>query len=63
MEEKKKEFDAVKMMRDARDRISRDIQDMTHEEQVAYFRQHAEQARRKIDAPEKSHAVEHAPDR
>ena len=57
MEEKKKEFDAVKMMRDARDRISRDIQGMSHEEQVAYFREHSEQARRKLDGAEKSQAV------
>lgn len=57
MEEKKKEFDAVKMMRDARDRISREIQDMSHEEQVAYFREHGEQVRRKLNAAEKSHAV------
>ncbi len=57
MEEKKKEFDAVKLMRDARDRISRDIQDMSHEEQVAYFKEHAEQVRRKLAVAEKSHAV------
>jgi hypothetical protein len=57
MEEKKKEFDAVKMMRDARDRISRDIQDMTHEEQVAYFRVRARQVRMKVDAAQKSQAV------
>ncbi len=57
MEKKKKEFDAVKMMRDARDRISRDIQGMSHDEQAAYFREHAEQVRRKLDVAEKSHAV------
>lgn len=57
MEEKKKEFDAVKMMRDARDRISRDIQDMSHDEQVAYFKEHAERVRRELAAVEKSHAV------
>ncbi len=59
MEEKKKKekFDAVKMMRNARDRISRDIQAMSHEEQVAYFRDHAEQVRRKLEAAQKSEAV------
>lgn len=57
MEEKKKEFDAVKMMRDARDRISRDIRDMSHDEQVAYFKEHAEQVRRKLAVAEKRHAV------
>ena len=33
----KKKFDAVKMMRDIRDKISRDIMHMTHDEQRAYF--------------------------
>jgi len=57
MIEKKKDFDAVKMMREARDKISRDIQGMSFEEQMAYFREHAEQARRKLAATEKSQAV------
>ena len=33
----KKGFDCVKMMRDIRDKISRDIMHMTHDEQRAYF--------------------------
>lgn len=57
MEKKKKTFDAVKMMRDARHTISRDIRDMSYEEQVAYYRQHAEQVRRRLAAVEKSPAV------
>ncbi len=58
MEEKTKEFDAVKMMRDARNRISWDIQAMSHEEQVAYFREHAELVRRKLAAAQKSQAAQ-----
>lgn len=57
MEMKKKDFDAVKMMRDARDRISREIQDMSHEEQAAYFKKHAERARRKLRVAGKSQVV------
>lgn len=57
MDEKKKEFDAVKMMRDARDQISHDIRDMNFEEQAAYFREHAEHARRKLEATKKGQAV------
>jgi hypothetical protein len=34
---KKKSFDAVKYMREQRERISRDIMDLTPEEIVAYF--------------------------
>ena len=33
----KKGFDSVKMMRDIRDRISKDIQDMTLEEEREYL--------------------------
>jgi len=33
----KKDFDCVKMMRDIRDKISRDIMHMTHDEQRVYF--------------------------
>ena len=57
MDEKKKKFGAVKMMRDVRDRISRDIQGMSFEEQAAYFRGHAEKARTRLEATEKSQAV------
>ena len=57
MEKRKKKFDAVKMMRAARDRISRDIQGMSHEEQEAYFKEHAEQVRSKLQVAEKSDGV------
>jgi len=33
----KKKFDAVKMMRDIRDKMSRDMMNMTREEQRAYI--------------------------
>jgi len=36
-ETKKKTFDAVKFMREQRDRISKDIMDLSPEEIVAYF--------------------------
>jgi hypothetical protein len=36
---KKKSFDAVRFMREQRDRISKDTADMTPEEVVAYFEQ------------------------
>ncbi len=37
---KNKDFDAVKMMRDIRDKIDRDIAGMTFEEQKAYLKKH-----------------------
>lgn len=54
---KRNEFDAVKMMGEARDRISRDIEGMSFEEQATYFRLHAERARTRLKATEKSQAV------
>lgn len=36
-ENKKKTFDAVKFMREQRNRISKDIMDLSPEEIVAYF--------------------------
>lgn len=38
IEKPKKDFDCVKMMRDIRDKISRDIMNMTHDEQRTYFK-------------------------
>jgi len=38
----KKKFDAVKMMRDIRDEIDKDIEGMTFEEEKEYFRKGAE---------------------
>jgi len=39
----KKDFDAVKMMREIRDKLSREMMNMTHEEQKAYIKQLLEQ--------------------
>jgi hypothetical protein len=38
---KAKSFDAVKFMREARDRMSRDMPGMSVQEQIAYVRKHA----------------------
>ena len=35
---KEKDFDAVKMMREIRDQLSREIMNMTHEEEKAYLK-------------------------
>jgi hypothetical protein len=37
-EKKEKKFDAVKMMREIRDQLSREIMHMTHEEEKAYLK-------------------------
>lgn len=42
---REKEFDAVQHMRELRDRISRDIEGMTYEEEKAYIRERLERAR------------------
>ena len=34
----KKDFDAVKMMRDIRDQLSREMMNMTHDQQIAYIK-------------------------
>ena len=41
---KEKDFDAAKMMRDIRDKISRDIMHMTHDEQRAYMKKLRDEA-------------------
>ena len=37
-----KDFDAVKMMREIRDQVSREIMNMTYEEEKAYLKKHLE---------------------
>jgi hypothetical protein len=49
MDTRTKDFDAVKMMREARDRISREIRGMSFEEQAAYFKRCAAQTRTKLE--------------
>jgi hypothetical protein len=41
-----KKFDAVKYMRQERDRISKTIKGMTPEQEIEYFRKKAEEFRR-----------------
>lgn len=50
-------FDAVQQMRAARDRISRDIEGMTFEEEKAYYREQLQRARETGKAPFPEHAT------
>ena len=43
-----KKFDAVKYMRQERDRISAEIKDLTPEQRIEYFRKKSEEFRKKI---------------
>lgn len=52
MDTRTKDFDAVKMMREARDRISREIRGMSFEEQAAYLERRAAQTRTKLEPRE-----------
>ena len=45
-----KKFDAVKMMRDIRDKIDRDIEGMTFEEEKEYFRKGSEKYRKEEES-------------
>ncbi len=45
---KNKEFDAVKMMREIRDKISTETQHMTFEELKAYIKQKLEESKSKL---------------
>jgi hypothetical protein len=49
-ENKKKTFDAVKFMREQRDRISKDIMDLSPEEIVSYFDKKTKRKKRKPSA-------------
>ena len=46
-----KAFDSVKYMRQQRDRISKEIAGMTHEQELEYFRKGAEEFRKKMGGP------------
>ena len=48
---KEKDFDAVKMMREIRDQLSREIMNMTHAEERAYLKKLIAEGRRK-NAPQ-----------
>lgn len=51
---KEKDFDAVKMMREIRDQLSREVMNMTHAEEMAYIKKmtgkHVKAPRRKLPA-------------
>ncbi|NHE56048.1 hypothetical protein [Cyclobacterium plantarum] len=49
-ENKEKTFDAVKFMREQRDRISKDIMDLSPEEIVTYFEKKTKREKRKPSA-------------
>lgn len=52
-----KKFDSVQMMRDARERISRDIAGMTFEEEKEYIRERLARARDGVKRPAQEHAA------
>jgi hypothetical protein len=47
-----KEFDSVRMMRELRDEINRDVERMTPEERLAYIRQRADRVRKELSLPQ-----------
>ena len=53
-----KTFDSVQMMRDARERISRDIAGMSFEEEKVYIREQLQRAREHTDRSPHEHAAE-----
>lgn len=52
-----KKFDSVRMMREARERISRDIEGMTFEQEKAYIRERLQRAREGKDSIPREHAA------
>ena len=48
MEKKEKQFDAIKMMRDIRDKISAETQNMTFEELKAYIKKQLVESKTKL---------------
>ena len=53
MNKKEKQFDAVKMMREIRDKISIETQNMTFEELKAYIKQRFEDNKAKLIGQQK----------
>lgn len=45
-----KKFDAVKMMRDIRNKIDKDIQGMTFEQEKEYFKKGAEKLKQQLES-------------
>lgn len=58
-----KKFDAVQFMRQARDKMSADMREMSFEEQRAYIEQHASKVRRDLETrkPEAEFQSPHPP--
>lgn len=52
-----KKFDSVRMMREARERISQDIKGITFEQEKAYIRERLQRARDAKDSPSQEHAA------
>jgi hypothetical protein len=46
-----KEFDSVRLMRELRDEINREVESMTPEERLAYIRQRADRVRNELSLP------------
>lgn len=51
---KEKQFDCVKFMRDSRERISKDVMGMSHEEMKKYYKQNAEKFLKSVESQPKS---------
>lgn len=49
MGQKKKTFDAVKMVREIRDQHYQETKDMTTEERIAFYREKAQKLHRQLD--------------
>jgi hypothetical protein len=47
-----KDFDAVKLMRELRDEINREVEPLTPEERLVYIRQRADRVRRELSLPQ-----------
>lgn len=47
-----KTFDSVRLMRELRDEINRDVESMTSEQRVAYIRQRADRVRKQLSLPQ-----------
>ena len=56
MAKTEKPFDSVRMMREIRDRLDREMEHMTSEERIAYINGRAERARAAREAASGDHA-------
>jgi type II secretory pathway predicted ATPase ExeA len=52
-----KKFDSVQLMREARERISRDVEGMTFEQEKAYIRERLNRADEGTDSLPREHAA------